>query len=220
MGMPPQLARAKRRRPRHSQSRPIVELLPHININDLCRLDAFPSQYDCNARHHLQQPFKYPFVKTLVISLQNIEFNHYSGYNQRIALHWVRTGFGLPRPLFVCQCGYSVRRLFFRYGHLACRQCHKAIYASQQRDSNGRKRLAASKLRLTQLGSLPDINEPFPPKPKWKHHRTFYKARKQLDILEAPIKAHRFKKSLSTQLFASVVARGDEKAANKVSPWG
>jgi hypothetical protein len=28
-----------------------------------------------------------------------------------------------------------------------------------------------------------------PSKPKWKHHRTYYKARKQLDKLEAPIKA-------------------------------
>jgi len=65
--------------------------------------------------------------------------------------------------------------------------------------------LAAAKLRL-QLGSLPDINKPIPLKSKWKHHRTYYKGREQLAKLEAPIKTHRFKKPLATQLFAYHVA--------------
>jgi hypothetical protein len=64
-----------------------------------------------------------------------------------------------------------------------------------------RKQRAACKLRL-ELGGLPDINEPIPPKPKWKHRRTYNKARKELDKLEAPIKAYRFNKPLSIQLFA------------------
>jgi hypothetical protein len=41
---------------------------------------------------------------------------------------------------------------------LACRHCHGAAYASQQRDRNGRKRLAASKLR-PKLGGCPDIRD-------------------------------------------------------------
>ena len=65
-----------------------------------------------------------------------------------------------------CQCGHSVRRLFFRHGHLACRRCYKLAYASQQQDAITHKRLQASKLRL-QLGGLPDITEPLPAKPKW-----------------------------------------------------
>jgi hypothetical protein len=97
---------------------------------------------------------------------------------------------------------YSVRRLFFRYGHLACRHCHKAVYASQQRDSNGRKRLAAAKLRLTQLGSLPDINKPFPPKPKWTRRRTYQRIRNEIQALEAKAKTQRFGKPIATQLFA------------------
>jgi len=106
-----------------------------------------------------------------------------------------------PRPLFVCQCGHSVRRLFFRHGHLACRRCYKLAYASQQQDAITHKRLQASKLRIM-LGGLPDIREPLPAKPKWKHHRTYNKVRKELDKLEAPIKTYRFKKPLKTQLFA------------------
>jgi hypothetical protein len=111
MVMPPQLARANRRRPQHSAPRPIVEQTPHVNINDLCRWNVFPHDWDKS--HLLEAPFKYPFVKSLLISRQFIEANHHSDYNQRIGLHWVRTGFGRPRPIFVCsQCsvvpaGYS-----------------------------------------------------------------------------------------------------------------
>jgi hypothetical protein len=49
-------------------------------------------------------------------------------------LRWVRTGFGgnhRPRPLFVCNCGRSVTRVYFKGGHLACRRCTNAVYASQ-----------------------------------------------------------------------------------------
>jgi hypothetical protein len=96
------------------------------------------------------------------------------------------------------QCG--ARRLFFRYGHLACRYCHKAVYASQQTDSNSRKRLAACKLRL-KLGALPDTNEPFPPKPKWTRRRTYQRICNEIQALEAKAKT-RFRKALSIRLFA------------------
>jgi hypothetical protein len=91
--------------------------------------------------------------------------------------------------------------LFSKYGSYACRHCHKALYASQKHNQDGRKRLQASKLRL-QLGGFPDISEPMPTKPKWKHHRTYNNARKQLDNLETPIKRYRFGKPLSSELFA------------------
>jgi hypothetical protein len=176
-----------------------VELTPHIDIHDLCRWNAFPRDWDKS--YLLEMPFRYPFVKSLLVSVQNVEVNHHSGYNQRIALHWARTGFGRPRPLFVCQCGYGARRLFFRCGNLACRTCHKAVYASQKNNQIGRKRLAASKLRL-QLGGFPDICEPMPSKPKWRRRRTYQRIRNEIQALEATAKTRRFKKPLSTQLFA------------------
>jgi hypothetical protein len=61
--------------------------------------------------------------------------------------------------------------------------------------------LAAAKLRL-QLGGLPSITEAIASKPKVKHHRTYYKARKQIDKLEAAIKTYRFEKPISSKLFA------------------
>jgi hypothetical protein len=196
--MPPQLARSKRRHNRHSERRKLVELTPHISIHDLLRWKAFPQSYDKS--HLLEMPFRYPFMKSLVISLQEIEFNHHSDYTQRVGLHWVRTGFGRPRPLFVCQCGLGVRRLFFRHGHLACRHCYKLAYASQQQDAITRKRLQASKLRL-QLGGLPDIREPLPAKPKWVRRKTYQCARNQVQALEAKA-TRRFRKPIPTQIFA------------------
>jgi hypothetical protein len=199
MAMPPQLARAQRRRPRNSEPRPIVELTPHIDLHDLCRWNVFPR--DWYKAHILEMRFRYPFVKNLVITRQSIEINHVLDYTQRVALHWIRTGFGKPRPIFVCECGYGARRLFLRHGHLACQHCHRLSCASRQRDRNGRKRLAASKLRL-QLGSLPDTNEPMPSKPKWTRRRTYQRIRNKIQALEGKAKTHRFKKPLSTQLFA------------------
>jgi AAA domain len=56
------------------------------------------------------------------------------------------------RPLLVCQCGRSVRRLYFRLGHLACRRCLNATYASRQLSKNNRPILQAKRLqRLLEL---------------------------------------------------------------------
>src|SRR5262249_51446223 len=82
-----------------------------------------------------------------------------------------------------------------------CRRCHRARYVSQRQGSQGRKRLAAAKLRLRQLGGLADIREPFPPKPKWMR-RTYQRIRNEIQALEAQAKTRRFRKPLSRQLFA------------------
>jgi hypothetical protein len=148
MAMPKQLATARRRK--RSEPRPLVELLQRIDIVDLCRWRVFPSQYDWNKAHILELPFRYPFIKSLVISLQTIEANHHSGYDQVIPLRWLRTGFGgniRPRPLFVCNCGRSVRRVYFQHGHLACRRCCDATYASRACSKRLRPVLQAKRLQ-------------------------------------------------------------------------
>jgi hypothetical protein len=60
----------------------------------------------------------------------------------------------------------------------------------------GRKRFAACKLRL-QLNSLPDVNEPLPPKSKWTRRRTYQRIRNEIQRLEAKTNARRFRKPLS-----------------------
>jgi hypothetical protein len=88
-----------------------------------------------------------------------------------------------------------------RPGTLSCRHCYRAQYGSQKCDKTGRRRLAAAKLRLG-LGGLPSTTEPIPSKPKWTRRRTYQRIRNEIQALEAKAKAQRFKKPLSSQLFA------------------
>ena len=200
--MPPQLARAKR--PKRSEPRAIIERTPHINISDLIRQRVFPDNY--YDEHILEMPFKYPWAKSLVISRRNIVFAHRIEYNQRVGIHWAKTGFGKPRPLFICsQCCRGAQRLFFKYGSLACQECHKLSYASRQRDYNGRKRLQAAKLRL-QLGSLSTLNEPLPAKPKWQRWPIYIRITNNIQALETQAKAQQFKKPIDTKLLACHIA--------------
>ena len=202
MPMPWQLAQAKCRRSRHSEPRPTIELMPVISINDLRH--AIP-RYS-NTINEPDVSLKYPNLAYLRLSTFCLELMGSNGHVQRFRIVWVCTGFGRHRAILVCNsCGCGAVRLFARYGTYACRHCHRALYASQKNDQIGRKRLAACKLRI-ELGGLPDIREPSPPKGRWKHHRTYNKACKQLDKLETPIKTRRFKKPLSTKLFAYHVA--------------
>jgi hypothetical protein len=196
--MPPQLARSNRRRNRHSEPRPTIELMPAVNINDLRHVIP---------RYHGQvnEPnvsFKYPDLAYLRLSASSLEIMGRNGYVQRFRIVWIRTGFGRHRAILVCSsCGCGAIRLFGHYGNYACRYCHRAAYASQKNNQIGRKRVQASKLRL-QIGGWPDINEPMPSKPKWTRRRTYQRVRNEIEALEATAKTRRFRKPLSTQLFA------------------
>src|SRR5262249_6676830 len=142
--MPWQLRNAQR--PKRSEPRGMVELTPCIDIHDLVRQRVFPdTNYE---RWTLQMDFKYPFLKSLVISRQTIEFNHILRYTQRVGLHWIRTHFGRSRPIFICECGYGVRRLYFRHGHLACKHCHRLIHASQACSREKRPCLQAQRMHM------------------------------------------------------------------------
>jgi hypothetical protein len=197
MAMPPQLARANRRHSRHSEPRPTVELMPAICITDL--RDAIPRNYGTNI---FSNPFRYPQIRHMRVSNRSIEIIDHHDRSQVFGITWIRTGFGAHRAIFVCNsCRCGAIRLFARYGTYACRYCHRALYASQKYNQIGRKRLQASKLRL-QLGGFPDMSEPVPSKPKWTRRRTYQRMRNHIQALEAEARTRRFKKPLSTQIFA------------------
>ena len=65
-----------------------------------------------------------------------------------------------------------------------------ATKRSTRRKKNqiGRKRLQASKLRLLQIGGLPDINELVPAKPNWTRRKTYQRIRNEIQALEAKAK--------------------------------
>jgi hypothetical protein len=197
MAMPAQLQRAKRQ-PRRSEPRPVIELLPAINIHELRH--AIPIYH--NDVHTLPDvSLRYHGLRSIRLAFNAIELIDHSGRKQQFSLKWVRTYFGRPRAVLLCNCGRGAVRLFSQYGTYRCRHCHRATYMSQHVNQEGRKRLAASKLRL-KLGGLPAINEPFPHKAKWKHYRTYQSTKQQAQTLEKAIKAIRFRKVLDTRLFA------------------
>ena len=197
MSMPRQLRRAKRR-PRHSEPRPTIELMPYIDIHELRHVIS---------RYHGQvnEPnvdLKYPDLVYLRLSASCLEIMGRNGYVQRFRIVWIRTGFGKHRAILVCSsCGGGAIRLFGHYGNYACRFCQRAAYASQKYNQFGRKRLTAAKLRL-KLGGWPDIREPLPPKPKWKHHRRYRRLRNQVQELEAQPNRTRFRKKIDIRTFA------------------
>jgi hypothetical protein len=53
-----------------------------------------------------------------------------------------------------------------------------------------------------EMVGLPDICEPMPSKPKWTRRKTYQRIRNEIQALEVKAKTRRFKKPLSTQLFA------------------
>ena len=155
--MPIQLRNAQR--PRRREPRPIVELLQCVGIDDLCRLKVFPQHR--HGRSTMAAAFKYPFLKRLVITRQNIDFEHVSGYTQTIALHWIRCGLGNERPIFVClECSCGARKLYFHHGRLACRFCANAVYASQLCSKQSRPALQTIRLRhfLEHKGAMCETN--------------------------------------------------------------
>jgi hypothetical protein len=202
MPMPWQLRNAKRRRPRHSEPRPTIELMPAININELRHVIPRYS----NDIYEPNVSLKYPNIARLRLSTFTLEITDYHGRIQCFHIKWAKTRFGRHRPILLCNsCGRGAIRLFAHYGTYSCRFCHRALYASQRNNQVARKRFAAAKLRLTHLGSLPDINEPFPPKPKWTRRKTYQRISKEIQALEAKAKIQRYKKPLSTRLFAYYV---------------
>jgi hypothetical protein len=140
MAMPPQLARAKRR-PRHSEPRPTIELMPSISIHELRH--AIPRY-----QGQVNEPdvsLKYPGIARLRLFASHIEIMGRNGHIQRFRIVWIPTYFGRHRAILVCSsCGGGAIRLFGRYGNYACRFCHRAQYLSQKQDTATRKRLTAA----------------------------------------------------------------------------
>jgi hypothetical protein len=89
---------------------------------------------------------RYPQISGIRLAAHFVEFHH-SGRAQTFRLKWIKTGFGYPRPAFICQCGRPVISLHFRYANLACRRCVNAIYASQACDKHTRPVLQTHRIK-------------------------------------------------------------------------
>src|SRR5215510_10759714 len=102
MVMPPQLAKANRRRLRHSEPRPTIELMPSISIHDLRHvIPRYPGQVN-----EPDVSLKYPDLAYLRLSASCLEIMGRNGHVQRFRIVWIRTGLGRHRAILACSsCG-------------------------------------------------------------------------------------------------------------------
>jgi len=57
-----------------------------------------------------------------------------------------------------------------------------------------------ARVQRLELGGSPTVDEPLPPKAKWKHHKRYQRLRNQAEALERAIKSRRFAEP--TKVFA------------------
>jgi hypothetical protein len=141
MGMPWQLKVGlyNKRKYRRTEQRPIAETLPHINVNDL----NIPRDYKTYTAPNIS--FRYPQILNMRIAYHMVEFSH-SRRIQTFRFKWIKTGFGYPRPAFICECGRPVIKIYFKHQNLACRRCCNATYASRTLGKRTRPILQALRL--------------------------------------------------------------------------
>jgi hypothetical protein len=140
MAMPIQLARARAKRPKRFTPRPLAECLTRINVNDL----SIPRGYQTYVADNIS--LRYPEITGLRLSAYWVEFHH-SHRIQTFDLKWIKTGFGYPRPAFICDCGRPVISLYLHHTNLACRRCANAVYASQTLNQYQRPALRTHRIK-------------------------------------------------------------------------
>ena len=104
---------------------------------------------------------------------------------QRLNLASTHCNLGGQRPWFLCpDCGRRCAIVYSVQGWFTCRLCARLNYESQRTmiREGARNRLRAIRQRLGASGNL---LEPFPPRPKGMHRRTYDRLRQEADRLEA-----------------------------------
>lgn len=97
----------------------------------------------------------------------------WQGVQEDVPVVETATNFGGRRKWFVCLSCRRRCRILYGETHFRCRRCHNLKYESQYENAIGRAadRRHALRKRLGYEGSL---DEPFPPKPKGMHWKTYF----------------------------------------------
>jgi hypothetical protein len=213
--MPRQLANAqRRRRPRRSQPRQVLEELPSIDCRWLARKKLFPKDY---STRRYSFDFINPAIHTLTLGPRAAEVVLVDGQTQLIPIVWLRIN-GMcqsARPAFQCPgCGHNRFKLFYRHGRFSgCYRCIGVPYASQQCSTKNRARLQAARLRLF-LSSLPNDTQN-PARPELMFKRTYARLIARLNRLEANPgrKQKRITKKLSYRVLRPITAYSSQRHA-------
>ena len=98
----------------------------------------------------------------------------YSPEKYQVWLEWTPCNYGGARPWFLCPMDGCRRRVAILYAGatIACRQCRNLAYSSQQESRRNRTLRRAQAIRR-KLGASANLTEPFPPRPRGMHRRTY-----------------------------------------------
>jgi hypothetical protein len=109
---------------------------------------------------------------------------------ERVLLYHTPCHYGGSRPWFICPgvkggvpCGRRVARLYAAGKYFFCRHCYNLAYESQNEPKRDRLLSKAQNIRR-RLGGSADMTEPFPPRPKGMHQKTYLRLRYKAEQAE------------------------------------
>lgn len=100
-----------------------------------------------------------------------------------VPFSWTNTAFEGRRRWLLCLSCYRNCRILYGGTHFRCRKCHRLVYASQYENAWQRAITRAQDVRM-RLGGSGSMDEPFPPKPKGMHWRTYWGLEEQDQIAD------------------------------------
>ena len=93
-------------------------------------------------------------------------------HEEPVAIDWHKRHLGGEQPYFLCpRCSSRVKRLYSGARYL-CRTCHNLVYASTQERPGDRAMRRSRKLRR-KVGAGLGMDDPFGPRPKGMHTKTY-----------------------------------------------
>lgn len=98
----------------------------------------------------------------------------------RIPLSFTTPNYGGRRTWFICPSCYKRKRVLRGRTYYRCAKCWGMTHDSQYEDRASRLLDRAQKIKM-KLGGKASCYEPFPPKPKGMHWRTYYAQREEFE---------------------------------------
>ena len=103
--------------------------------------------------------------------------------NELIRFAWTDTNFNGRRQWFACPSCNRRCRIIYGGSYYRCRKCCQLKYESQYEPIFGRAADQRHKLRK-RLGQVGSLEDPFPPKPKGMHWKTYRRLEERDQVLD------------------------------------